>query len=268
MVYIVIILVLILLYLLTCFFLCVFQDKIIYIPSKEIFRTPSDEGMEYEDIDLYTSDGVCINAWHIPNDQRKETVLFCHGNGGSMSHRIDTIKLINDLGFSVFIFDYRGYGISEGTPSEKGTYLDSEAALKYLLEDKKISEERIIIWGRSLGGPIAANLAKEQKFFACVLESTFTSIKDMAKLRFKIFPSALLAKYRYSTIDYVKDIDIPLLIVHSPEDDIIPFWMGEKIFKEAEEPKEFLELKGDHNNTYFYSQAKYTTALKKFFTIP
>lgn len=245
--------------------LYILQDKFIYLPGNEIFRTPKDEGMEYEDLDFYTKDGVFIHAWFIPNGNKDKVVLFCHGNAGSLSNRIDTIKMIYDLGFSVFIFDYRGYGISEGKTSEAGTSMDAEAALMYLLDEKKIPEERIIVWGRSLGGAIAAKLAGKRKIAACVLESSFTSIPDMAKWRFKIFPSRLLAKYSYSTIDYVKEIDAPLFIVHSEDDEIIPYWMGKQIFSESNKSKMFLKLKGDHNNTYFDSVDEYQAGLNEFF---
>jgi len=265
MTYIISVIVLITVYIIICFLLYLFQDKMVYVPCNEIFKTPLDEGMEYEDLDIFAADGGCINGWYIPNDKRQEVVLFCHGNGGSMSHRVETVKLIYDLGFSVLIFDYRGYGISEGTPTEKGTYLDAEAALKYLLEDKGVPEDRIISWGRSLGGPVAAYLAKDRKFYASILESTFTSIHDLAKSRFKIFPSRVISKYSYSTIDYVKEIDSPILIVHSPDDEVIPYWMGEKIFSGSNEPNQFLKLNGDHNNTYFDSLEKYKEGLVLFF---
>ncbi len=252
-------------YFISGFLLYFLQTKIIYLPSNEIFKNPADEEMEYEDIDLLTPDGVKLNAWYIPNENSDKTVLFCHGNAGSLSHRIDTLKDIHEMGLSIFIFDYRSYGLSEGKISEKGTHIDAETALAFLVEEKQIPENSIISWGRSLGGPIAAKIARDHQVKACVLESTFTSIIDMAKERFKIYPSKLLARYSYPTIDYVKEIDVPLLIVHSHEDEIIPYWMGEKIFEKASEPKTFLKLRGDHNNAYFDSIDIYKKGLKGFF---
>jgi fermentation-respiration switch protein FrsA (DUF1100 family) len=245
--------------------LYLFQGRMVYHPGNDIFRLPSEEGIDFEDLDLHTPDGLTLNAWYIPNKDAEKTVLFCHGNAGTLSSRMDTIKLFHEMGFSLFIFDYRGYGISEGTPSESGTYIDTETALNYMFEELNIPLHDIIIWGRSLGGPIAAEIAQNRKFYACVLESTFTSIIDMAKSRFKLFPSPLLARFHYATIDYIKNIKIPILIVHSPDDEIIPYQMGKRLFEAASEPKKFLQLHGDHNNTYFDSIDEYKKGLNEFF---
>ena len=250
---------------LTLFFLF-YQKRIIFIPGREIFRTPKDEGLEFEDIDLNTPDGLTLNAWFIPNDNDAKTILFCHGNAGSMSSRIDTINLLHDMGFAIFIFDYRGYGISEGTPSEKGCYIDAETALKYMEEELLISQENIIIWGRSLGGPIAAYIAGSGNFYASVLESTFTSIRDMAVHKFKILPTFIMTRFKFPTVDYVKQIQTPILIVHSPDDEIIPYRMGKVLFETASSsPKEFLSLNGTHNKCYFDSIDTYTKGVKTFF---
>jgi len=245
------------------------QDSFIYRPCREIFRFPSDAGMEFEDIDIITPDGETLNAWYIPasGKNKGKTVLFCHGNAGSLSHRIDTIAFMHDLGLSVFIFDYRGYGISTGAPGESGTGIDAEAAYNYILEHIEDEERNIIIWGRSLGGPVAAKLAAGHRASACILESTFTSISDMAGLRFRIFPGKLLCRYRYPTIEYVKNIKMPLLIVHSPEDEIIPYRMGKELFSAAAEPKGFLEIRGSHNNCYFESEPEYRAGLLKILSL-
>ena len=239
------------------------QDSFVYRPGHEIFRFPSDEGMDFEDIDIHTIDGEKLNAWYIPAGKNScgKTVLFCHGNAGSLSHRIETLKLIHSLGLSVLIFDYRGYGISTGMPSEDGIITDAEAAYAYLLKNIEPDETRIIIWGRSLGGPVAAKLASEHNASVCILESTFTSLPDIAAYRFKLFPGKLLCRYRFPTIEYVSKIDMPLLVVHSLEDEIIPYRMGKELFRAASEPKEFLEIHGSHNDCYFESEAEYRAGL-------
>ncbi len=252
------------LYLLITLVLWGSQKGMIFSPGKEIFRTPEDEGIEFEDIDLHTPDGLTLNAWYIPKSGSTKCILFCHGNAGSLSSRVDTIKLLNEMGFSIFIFDYRGFGISEGSPSEKGCYIDTETALDYMQNDLRISQENIVIWGRSLGGPIAAYIAGKGSFYACVLESTFTSIREMAVHKFKLFPTAQLLRFNFPTIEYLKQIKNPILIVHSPDDEMIPYVMGERLFKSASEPKQFLKLHGDHNNCYFDSIEEYQKAIKSF----
>lgn len=240
-------------YLFSVLFFWFYQKQIIFIPGREIFRTPKDEGLEFEDIDLKTPDGLTLNAWYIPNHHAEKSILFCHGNAGSLSSRIDTINLLHEMGFSLFIFDYRGYGISEGTASEQGCYIDSETALAYMVDELRIPQENIIIWGRSLGGPIAAYIAARGDFYATVLESTFTSIRDMAVHKFKILPTFIMTRFRFPTVEYVKQIKSPTLIVHSPDDEIIPYYMGERLFEAASSPKKFLALRGSHNCCYFDS---------------
>jgi len=237
----------------------------IFLPGREIFRTPENEGLEFEDIDLHTSDGITLNAWYIPKVDSQKYILFCHGNAGSLSSRMDTIKLLHSMGFSLFIFDYRGYGISEGVPSEKGCYIDTETALEYMRNDLQIPQSNIIIWGRSLGGSIAAYIAAKETFYACVLESTFTSISDMAAHKFKLLPTALLTRFNFPTIEYLKQIKYPILIVHSPDDEIIPYKMGERLFNTASQPKKFLKLHGNHNNCYFETIEEYQKGINAFF---
>lgn len=240
----------------------------VFLPGKTIFMTPDDAGMEYEDIYIEVAENVSINAWFIGADASIGTVLFCHGNAGSMSHRVETAGIFHSLGLNVMLFDYRGYGRSPGTPTEKQTYEDAEAVWKYLTDKKSIPAEKIILLGRSMGGPIAAKLAKNHQPVLCILESTFTSIPEMGRAKYPIFPTKLLVTIKYPTIDYVREIECPLLVVHSSEDEIVPYNMGEKIFAVANEPKEFLELKGGHNETYFKCidtyRGKLETTIKQY----
>ena len=256
---------LLLLYLSAALLLFLLQEKLLFKPSWELFRFPDSDGMDYQDIDLKTPDGLTLNAWYIPVEGSPYTVLMCHGNAGSLSHRIGTVKMLHDIGLSVFIFDYRGFGISEGKPSEKGMYIDAEAAYAYLVGDLGVSPDRIIIWGRSLGGPVAAKVASESSCSGTVLESTFTSYCDMAKIKFPYFPSKLLAKFKFSTIDYVACITSPVLIVLSMDDEVVPFWMGEELFMHCKEQKTFVSMTGSHNNTYFECQDIYIPTLERFF---
>jgi len=230
--------------------------------------TPDEAGMKYEDLSIEVPGGALINAWFIGVDNAVGTVLFCHGNAGTMSHRIEAAEIFKSLGLNVILFDYRGYGRSPGSPSEKRTYEDSEAVWDFLVSKKRIPANEIVIIGRSMGGPIAAKLAKEHNPVLCILESTFISIPGVARARFPIFPTKLLVTIKYPTIDYVKDIKSPILIVHSTDDEIIPYWMGEKIFAVANEPKDFLQLSSGHNETYFENidqyKAKLETIIRKY----
>lgn len=243
--------------------LSIFQSRMVFLPGKTIFMTPDESGMTFEDLFIEVDSGVSINAWFIPAEDARGTVLFCHGNAGTMSHRIETAEIFHSLGLNFLIFDYCGYGRSTGLPpSETQTYRDAEAAWKYLVETRNIPPGKIVIVGRSMGGPVAAKLAKEHHPALCILESTFTSIPDMARSRFPFFPTKWLVSIKYPTIDYLREIKIPLLIVHSRDDEIIPYQMGKDLFASAKEPKYFSALNGGHNETYFECIAEYRGQLE------
>ena len=240
------------------------QSKLVYFPSKEIVCTPTDIRLQYEDITMKTSDGLNLNAWFIPANSPTGTVLFCHGNGGNISYSLDVVETLNKFNLNVLLFDYRGYGKSEGIPTENGTYTDADTAYRWLLKDKNIPESSIIVMGRSLGAAIAANLANKHNPRILILESGFSSTADVAAKQYPIFPVRLLCRYKYKTADSVKDIKCPLLVVHSPDDEIVPYSNGIKIFSSAKEPKEFLEIRGSHNEGYSDSGDTYTNGLKDF----
>jgi fermentation-respiration switch protein FrsA (DUF1100 family) len=195
------------------------QDSMLFFPEKIIWQTPKSIGLEYEEVSLTTKDGVVINGWFIPAENEKGVVLFCHGNAGNVSDRLDSIKIFNALGQSVLIFDYRGYGRSGGTISEKGSYLDAEAAWDYLTEVKHKSSKDIVIFGRSLGGAVAAETALRKGPACLILESTFMSVPAIARKYYPWLPVGLIAKYRYATLDKIGAIRCPKLIVHSKEDE-------------------------------------------------
>ncbi len=240
------------------------QDGMFYFPEKEIWQTPRDINLEYTEINFRTKDGINISGWYIPAYKEKGVLLFCHGNAGNISHRLDSIKIFNSLNLSVLIFDYRGYGRSNGKPSESGTYLDAEAAWDYLVDVKQKSPEKIILFGRSLGGAVAAEIALRENPAGLIIESSFTSVPDIGKKFYPWFPVKLISKFRYSTIDKIGLIKCPKLIIHSPEDEIIPFKHGKYLYEKASPPKEFLEIKGGHNEGFLISGNTYNTGLKRF----
>lgn len=245
------------------------QSRMVYIPSRQIVGTPQNLGLAYTPVQITTKDGVKITGWYIPHSASAKTILFCHGNGGNISYRQNYISVLHQLGFNLFLFDYRGYGESEGEPSEIGTYYDSEAAWQYLTREQGIPPQEIIIYGESLGGGIASYLAEQQSraqvaVGGLVLASTFTSIPDRASELFPYLPVRLLAKYRYPTLDRLPHITAPILVIHSPQDEIIPFHHGQKLYVHANPPKMFLELTGDHNTGFIQSLPVYMAGLRRF----
>lgn len=240
------------------------QHKLIYFPESELVATPADIGLEFEEISFAAQDGVQLHGWFVPAIETDLVVLFCHGNAGNISHRLETIETFHNLGLSVFIFDYRGFGQSQGSPSEEGTYKDVRAAWRYLLHKKQLAPGKILLWGRSLGGPIAAAMAREDKPGGLVLESTFTSLPEVAGRIYPFLPVKRFTRYRYPTREYLQDVSCPVLIMHSAEDDLIPYSFGKELFESAREPKRFLEMRGGHNEGHLVSAAEYARAVRAF----
>ena len=251
-------------YVLIVIILWAFQSRLVYFPHRDIESTPSHAGMAYEMVSLQTSDGVTLSGWHIPSEDSDEILLFCHGNAGNISHRLESIGIFHRLGLSVFVFDYRGYGQSQGRPDEEGTYLDAAAAWDYLVEKRRIDPGHIIIFGRSLGGAVAAWLAKERSPRGLILESSFTSIPDMGAETYPFLPVRLLSRFGYDTREYVGKVLCPVLIIHSRDDDLVSFHHGRELFEAANEPKEFLEIEGSHNDGFLMSAEKYQRELGRF----
>jgi pimeloyl-ACP methyl ester carboxylesterase len=239
-------------------------SNIIYQPQREVRYTPEQAKLIYENISMITADGVKISGWWVPAEQARGTVLFCHGNGGNVSGCLDTLLIINRLKLNALIFDYRGYGNSEGSPSEKGTYADAEAAWNYLVTERKVPPDGIIIWGRSLGGAIAAKTAAKHRAGIVIVESTFTSLKDLVHDRMSWFPSWVIANYAYDTRHYLKEVNVPVLVIHSPDDEMIPFQHGKNLYDSIKGPKAFSEIKGSHNRGFIDSMAVYESSINDF----
>jgi len=251
-------------YLLLVGFVYLRQDGMVYYPTKDIEGTPSDIGLKYEEITLKTKDSVNLSAWYVPAKDERGVVLFCHGNAGNISHRLDSIRIFHDLGLSVLIFDYRGYGRSEGSPTEDGTYFDAESAWEYLVNVKGARPEMIILFGRSLGSAVAAELALRRKAAGIIIESGFKSIPALGAKFFPYLPIRLISRFQYSTADKVSRINMPKLFIHSPQDEMIPYEHGAALFKNAAEPKEFLQITGGHNEGFLTSGKIYTEGLDGF----
>jgi len=236
------------------------QPTFLYKPLRSVYYTPEELGLDFEDVTFKSSDGLKLNGWYVPAENSRFTVLLCHGNGGNIMHRLDSINLFYNLGLSCFIFDYRGYGNSQGKPTEEGTYLDAIAAYKWLIEEKKISPDNIIIFGRSIGGSVAAKLATKLKVRSLIIESTFTSFTDMGRKFYPYMPIRLFARFSYKTIDYIKKVHCPVMIIHSRNDEIVPFEFGLELYEAANEPSEFVEIFGCHNDGFLVSGEIYKEA--------
>ena len=243
------------------------QSRMLYypnMPGRALTATPADIGLEYRDVHFTTEDGIELHGWFIPGDNPHRTLLFFHGNAGNISHRLESVGLFHRLGLSVFIFDYRGFGQSAGSPTEQGTYMDADAAWSYLTKTRALDANDIIVFGRSLGGAVATWLASRHTPSMLILESTFTSVPAMARRFYPFLPVSLLSRFQYNSLALVKNLACPLLIAHSRDDELIPYEEGRQLFEAAPEPKQFLEMRGGHNDGFIVSGPAYESGLRAF----
>jgi fermentation-respiration switch protein FrsA (DUF1100 family) len=253
-------------YLLLVAFVYLTQAGMLYLPNmpgRELLATPQAVGLDYEDLTLEASDGVRVHGWFVPGESPR-VLLYFHGNAGNISHRLHSIQQFHDLGLSVLIIDYRGYGRSDGKPTEKGLHRDAQAAWHYLTDDRGVAPEDIIVFGRSLGGAVASWLAAHEKPAALIVDSSFTSVPDIGQDAYPWLPVRLLSRFEHATREHVASSTCPVLVVHSRDDEIIPFRHGEAIYSAANEPKTFLEIRGGHNDAHTTSAATYRDGLQSF----
>ncbi len=240
------------------------QGRMLYlanVPGRSLEATPQIIGLPYEDVSVRTSDDVTLHGWFIPGDG-PATLLFFHGNAGNISHRLHSIRQFHSLGLSVFIYDYRGYGASSGKTTEQGIYRDADAAWAYLTETRGV--EDIVLFGRSMGASAAAKLAARVAPSGLILESSFTSVPDIAKDVYPWLPVRWLSRLDHATRDYVRDARCPVLVVHSRDDEIVPFRHGEAILEAAPEPRSMLVLRGGHNDAFLLDESNYIRGLRDF----
>ncbi len=244
------------------------QGRMLYLPDvsgRTLTMTPIDVGMDYHDVSIKTSDGVTLHGWFIVG-RPSRVLLFFHGNAGNISHRLDSIRQFQNLGMSVFIIDYRGYGQSGGSTTEEGIDRDANAAWRYLTEDRGISSNDIVIFGRSLGASVASWLATQHQPLALIVESSFTSVPDIAQELYPWLPARWLSRFSHATRDYVRNVRCPILVTHSRDDEIIPFHHGEAIFASANEPRTLLALRGTHNEAFLQDERAYIEGVRTFLT--
>ena len=250
-----------------------FQERLLYLPhmGREQIGTPADRGLAWSPVSLETEDGLALDAWWLPHEHPRASLLFLHGNAGNISHRLDSLVQFHRLGFSVLILDYRGYGRSEGSPSEVGLARDARAGWRWLREEAGQTPDDVVLFGRSLGAAVAAEMAagleaEEQAPAAVILESPFRSVPDLAQRVYPFLPARWLARFSHDTETHVGDITVPLLVIHSRDDEIIPFAEGEAVYRAAGEPKQLLEIQGGHNTGFLDSEPDYSEGIDDFLT--
>jgi len=241
-----------------------FQDRFVYYPTRPLEATPAEAGLPYESVEFRASDGVRLHGWWVPAPAASAVVLFLHGNGGNVSHRLEKLRVLYDLGLSTLIFDYRGYGQSEGRPDEAGTYRDAEAAWSYLTGRRGIPADRIILYGESLGGAVAAYLARRFPARALVLEAAFTSLPEVAAELYPFLPARRLARFRYDTRSYLEGVSCPVLIFHSRDDEIVAFSHALRLQATGPAPKVLVELRGGHNDAFLVARDRYEAGWRDF----
>jgi uncharacterized protein len=216
-------------------------------------------GLPLEEVWFQAADGARLFGWYVETAADRPVLLWCHGNAGNVINRLDNLRYLYRQGLSVFLFDYRGYGRSQAIrPSEEGLYQDALGAYDYLTRTRMVRPERIVIFGRSLGAAVAAELASQKPVAGLILESPFPSIEAVAKYHYGGLPVHWLLGAEFRLIDRLPQLSLPKLIIHGDRDDIIPIELGRQVFEAAKPPKSFLAIPGaDHNNTYQVGGAAY-----------
>lgn len=243
------------------------QPRLLFMPNfqgRELTATPAQAGLSYRDVTLSTEDGESLHGWWLPHDQPRATLLFFHGNAGNISHRLDSLKIFHELGLQVFIIEYRGYGQSSGKPSEPGLYRDARAAWDWLVGQQGVAGEDIVLFGRSLGGAVAAELATEVDAAGLIVESAFTSVPNIAAELYWWLPVRWLSRLQFDAAAHVRRSQLPVLVVHSRDDEIIPFAHGQRLHEIAGERGTLLEIRGGHNTGFIESGERYRAGLDRF----
>ncbi len=247
-----------------CLLLHLFQRRLVYFPGPPPSTSPADHGLAFREVRPVTSDGVRIHGWFLPASEPRGAVLVCHGNAGSIEHRIVTAQGFLDMGWSVLLFDYRGYGASEGTPSEEGTYLDAVAAHDHLTATEGFAPSCIALYGESLGTAVAIELARRRPVACLIAESAITSVPDLGAELYPFFPVRWLARYRYDSRSKLDSLRIPMLFVHSPADEIVPVHHGRTLHALAGERATLLVTDGLHNDGGFLRRAAWRAEVAAF----
>ena len=243
------------------------QSRLVFFPSRALIMTPDRVGLEYQDVDIPVAANEKINAWYCKtgiSGDSTPTVLYCHENAGNISYGLETVRSFLDLGANVLVFDYRGYGRSDGRPSEQNVYADARAAWDWLVTEQRVSPSRIFVFGRSLGGAVAVDLATRVDCAGLILESTFTSAAALGQRLYPFVPIRLVSRFSFDSLAKIRRVSCPVLVTHSPADEMIPYAMGRELFDAAAAEKRFVELAGYHNDLLSLDSEPYRRALREF----
>jgi fermentation-respiration switch protein FrsA (DUF1100 family) len=249
------------------FFLRWFEHRQVYFPSRSV-RAPGEAwGHRLEEIGFKAADGTLLNAWFFPSaspsPRGRFAILLCHGNAGNISHRLELYELLLQTGVNLLAFDYRGYGLSSGRPSEEGTYQDAEAAYQWLRR-RGFEAKNIVALGESLGGGVASELALRVPLGGLILQSTFTSVPAIGAEIFPWLPVKTLSRIKYDTLSKLPRIQVPVLVMHSPSDSLVGFQHGKRNFAAANEPRFFWEIAGDHNDALLADHERFLQGINQF----
>ncbi len=248
-------------YLLIVVIMMFLEETLIFFPSRYPAGDWHPPGLTFEDVWFEAADGTRLHGWYVPHDSPRAAVLFCHGNAGNLAHRAEMLRVLNEVvGVSVLIFDYRGYGRSEGKPNEKGVLADARAARAWLAQREGVAENELVMMGRSLGGAVAVDLAAKDGARALVVESSFNSLPEVAAYHYPWLPVRLAMHTRLDSASKIVDYHGPLLITHSTYDTIVPYEFGKRLFDAANEPKQMITFEDrDHNDPqpmHYYAELK------------
>lgn len=249
----------------------VFENRLIYYPPRypDGFADPASYGLRVEEVWISTDDGLRLNAWFLPAPASPKVLLVFHGNAENIGYGLGRLRSFAQLGTNVLALDYRGYGKSEGSPDERGVYRDADAAYRYLTDIRRFAPRNIVLYGQSLGGAVAIDLASRHECGGLIVESSFTSGREMARRAFRIPLFEYVPQSRFDSSAKIKNVRCPILIVHGTRDEVIPFAMGQRLYEAAPEPKTFLPVEGaGHNDVFLVGGAKYLASLKALVGLP
>lgn len=250
-------------YALVCLAVYFYQGRLIWYPGPPPETTPGASGLAFDEWKLATPDGAQIHAWRVRAAAPRGAIVLCHGNAGNIASRIEKAAVLVASGFDVVLFDYRGYGSSTGAPSEEGTYVDAETVWSKLVE-VGFAPENIAAFGESLGGAVAIELARRRRVGALVVEDSFTSLGDMASRVYPWLPVRLILRSQYASKAKIGELAVPVLVIHSRDDELVPFAHGRALFDAAREPKLFIETRGPHNGSGFVAEAAWRAQVAAF----
>jgi hypothetical protein len=243
------------------------ESRMLYYPVRPLEATPQRMGWAFEEVELTASDGVMLHAWWIPAAADTSfvplAVLFLHGNAGNISHRLEKLEILRGVGLGALIVDYRGYGRSQGRPSEAGLYRDARAAYDHLVHERGIDSSAIILYGESLGSAAAVDLAGQVPVAGVVLESAFTSAVDVGQAMFPLLPVRWVMRDRFEVERKIARVGAPILVLHSRDDEYFPMRHAERLVAAAGRAQLF-ELAGGHNDAFLVSREAYRRALVDF----